>query len=132
VYDATAVGVFRVATAAVLVASLIAFATLFDPNMRGNERALVNVALTAALVGAAGTIIVRRGLGRSSAAVVPIALLLVALLTGIMSIGDLRTDRGNKKALVALGVAAFSGSALVTSLFVRRSRDEAIEPRPDA
>ena len=125
-YDATVMDPFRAVAAGIAVISLIAFATLFDPGMRGNERALLDVGLTAALVGAAATVLKLRG-RRSSAPILPIALLVLAAVMGIMSFGDLRTDRGNKKALVALGIAAMSGSALITSLVVRRSLDVADE-----
>jgi len=105
---------------AIAAASLAAFALLFDAEMRGNERALLEVGLAAALVGAALMLFLRRGVQMSSAPVIPIALLLVALVVGALSLGDLRTDRGNKKALIALGAAAMASSALITSLVVRR------------
>ena len=119
-YDAPILDRLSLAAAGIAIVSLVAFAVLFDADMRGNERALVEVGLAAVPVGVALMLFLRRGLRMSSATLIPIALLLVALVVGVVSLGDLRTDRGNKKALVALGIAAMSGSALITSLVVRR------------
>jgi hypothetical protein len=112
----------RFVLAAVLLAivSLVAFAVLFDPNMRGNERALVEVTIAAALAGAGATVFLRRGVGSRSSAILTALLLLGAVIVAIVSFEDLRVDRGNKKAFVALGLAAASGAFVITSIIARR------------
>ncbi len=119
-YDAILVDRFVLAAAALAIVSLIAFAVLFDPNMRGNERALLEVTVAAALAGAGVTVLLRRGVGSRSGAILTAVLLLGAVVVAIISFEDLRVDRGNKKAFVALGLAAASGAFVVTSIIARR------------
>jgi hypothetical protein len=111
---------FVLAVAALAVLSLIAFAVLFDPNMRGNERALLDVTVAAALAGAGVTFLVRRGVTRRSGAILTAVLLLGAVVFAVISFEDLRVDRGNKKAFIALGVAAASAASAITSIIARR------------
>ena len=111
---------FVLAAAVLAIVSLIAFAVLFDPNMRGNERALIEVTIAAALAGAGVTVLFRRGVGSRSTAILTALLLLGAVVVAVVSFEDLRVDRGNKKALVALGLAAASGAFVVTSIIARR------------
>lgn len=120
VYDAILVDRFVIAAAALAIASLVAFSVLFDPNMRGNERALVEVTVAAALAGAGVTILLRRGLGGRAGAIIAGLLLLGAVVVAIISFEDLRVDRGNKKAFVALGLASASGAFVITSIIARR------------
>jgi hypothetical protein len=88
--------------------------------MRGNERALIEVTIAAALAGAGLTVLLRRGMGSRSGAIVTAVLLLSAIVVAIISFEDLRVDRGNKKAFLALGLAAASGAAAITSFVARR------------
>jgi hypothetical protein len=106
--------------AGIAVVSLIVFAILFDPNMRGNERALTEVTIAAALAGAGLTVFLRRGVSSRLGSIFGAVLLLGAVVVAILSFEDLRVDRGNKKAFVALGLAAASGAAVITSIIVRR------------
>jgi hypothetical protein len=108
------------AAAGLALISLVVFAVLFDPNMRGNERALLDVAVAAALAGAGLTFVVRRGITRRSGAILAAVLLLGAVVFAVISFEDLRVDRGNKKAFIALGVAAASAASAITSIIARR------------
>jgi hypothetical protein len=111
---------FFLVAAGIGILSLIGFAVLFSPDMRGNERALLDVTIAAALGGAGLTVLLRRGVSARPNAIITVVLLLGAVVFAILSFEDLRIDRGNKKAFLALGLAAASGAAAITSVIARR------------
>jgi NADH:ubiquinone oxidoreductase subunit K len=110
-----------IGAAALSVAAFVAFWLLFDPNMLGQERTL--------LFGAGGAVFAGTGIGllavaggRRPVIVVGASLLVVAVALGVITASDLRTDRGNKKAVIALMIAAASGAGATAALIVGPAR----------
>jgi hypothetical protein len=121
--------VWIIGAAVLSVASFVAFWFLFDPNMLGQERALMVGAAGSGLAGLGVALLLTTGRPRL-VMVIATAVLLGAAVFGAMTAGDLRTDRGNKKALIALVVGAASGAGAVTAILVAATRRRTEETAP--